>query len=31
MIAANMVMLCQGQDSVMSLESCDALLVEMAE
>jgi len=30
-IAANMVLLCQGRDSLMSLEACDELLAQMAE
>ena len=30
-IAANMVLLCQGRDSIQSLQACDALLAEMAE
>ena len=30
-IAANMVLLCQGRDSEGSLEACDELLAQMAE
>ena len=30
-IAANMVLLCQGRDPMQSLEACDELLAEMAE